>query len=59
MSLHYFICHSVDSSVMLCFMILRFCSTTCGFYRNDAPCEYAPFSDGLPIKKYNDGGELE
>ena len=31
----------------------------CGFYRNDAPCEYAPFSDGLPIKKYNDGGELE
>ena len=27
MSLHYFICHSVDSSVMLCFMILRFCST--------------------------------
>ena len=23
----------------------------CGFYRNDAPCEYAPFSDGLPIKK--------
>ena len=27
MSLYYFICHSVDSSVMLCFMILRFCST--------------------------------
>ena len=27
MSLHYSICHSVDSSVMLCFMILRFCST--------------------------------
>ena len=27
MSLHYFICHSVVSSVMLCFMILRFCST--------------------------------
>ena len=42
----------------------------CGFYRNYAPCDagfavidqhskYAPFSDGLPIKKYNDGGELE
>ena len=27
MSLRYFICHSVDSSVMLCFMIIRFCST--------------------------------
>ena len=36
----------------------------CGFYRNCAPCDagfakYAPFSDGLLIKKYHDGGELE
>ena len=45
MSLHYFICHSVDSSVMLCFMILRFCSTVF-FYRNDAPCD-AGFYSGL------------
>ena len=43
----------------------------CVFYRNYAPyvmlalqwfdkhSKYAPFSDGLPIKKYNDCGELE
>ena len=42
----------------------------CGYYRKYAPCDaglqwldqhskYAPFSDGLPIKKYHDGGELE
>ena len=25
----------------------------------DQHSKYAPFSDGLPIKKYNDGGEIE
>ena len=66
---HYSIFHSVDSSVMLCFMILRFCSTVffivilhhvmLALQWFDQYSKYAPFSDGLPIKKYNDGGELE
>ena len=50
-------------------MILRFCSTvvfivimhrlmlTLQWF--DQHSKYAPFSDGLPIKKYNDGGKLE
>ena len=54
---------------MLTKMILRFCSNVV-FIVNmhqvmlalqwvDQHSKYAPFSDGLPIKKYNDGGELE
>ena len=70
MYLHYFICHIVDSSsVMLCFMILRFCSIVVfivimhhvmlAVQWFNQHSKYAPFSDGLSIKKYNDGGELE
>ena len=61
MYLHYFICHSVDSSVMLCFMIIRFCSAVVFIVimRHVMPAlqwfnqhsKYAPFSDGLPTKK--------
>ena len=49
-------------------MILRFCSTVVfivimhhvmlALQWFDQHSKYAPFSDGLPIKKYNDGGEL-
>ena len=54
---------------MLCFMILRFCSTVVfivimhhvmpALQWFNQHSKYAPFSDGLPTKKYNDGGELE
>ena len=57
MYLHYFICHSVDSSVMLCFMILRFCSTVVftvimhhvmlALQWFNQHSKHAPFSDGL------------
>ena len=50
-------------------MILRFCSTVVfivimhdasrALQWFDQLSKYAPFSDGLPIKKYHDGGELE
>ena len=50
-------------------MILRFCSTVVfivimhhvmlALQWFDQNSTYAPSSDGLPIKKYNDGGELE
>ena len=69
MYLHYFICHSVDSSVMLYFMILRFCSTVdfivimyhvmLALQWFNQHSKYAPFSDCLQIKKSNDGGESE
>ena len=50
-------------------MILRLCSTVVfivimhhvmlALQWIDQHSKYAPLSDGLPIKKYNDGGELE
>ena len=50
-------------------MMLRLCSTVffivimhhvmLALQWIDQHSKYAPFSDGLPIKKYNDGGELE
>ena len=50
-------------------MILRFCSTVVfivimhhvmlALQWFDQHYKYAPFSDGLPIMKYHDGGELE
>ena len=54
---------------MLCFMILRFYSTVVfvvimhhailalQWLNQNYKCD--PFSHGLPIMKYNDGGELE
>ena len=52
-------------------MILRFCSTVVfivimhhvmlalQWFDQHSKYMYAPFSDGLPIKKYHDGGEHE
>ena len=54
---------------MLYFMILRFCSTVdfivimyhvmLALQWFNQHSKYAPFSDGLQIKKSNDGGESE
>ena len=48
MYLHFY-CHSVATSVYV--------SVKLWFVSQHS--KYAPFSDGLPIKKYHDGGELE
>ena len=58
MSLHYFICHSVDSSVMLCFMILRFCSTVV-FIVMMHHVNTLHFQMVYQLRNINDGGELE